>query len=156
MAKSDDSSSEKTELLLNLSLSTESNWEILVNTGDKNFLSKIKNFLSGNEQLKIENVKFGCDALIACAKKIPDLLIIDEKLPDIPSEMVIKSLKRSNELKNIKILYCIISSKANDVSDLEVDDYVNKNDLDKSCLKKKINSLLYTSSLPSYHLPTLF
>ena len=154
MAKSEDRSSEKAELLLDLSLSAESNWEILITTGDKYFLSTIKNLLSGDEQIKIENVKFGCDALIACAKKIPDLLIIDEELPDIPSEMVITCLKRSDELKKIKILYCLKSSKTNAISDLGADDYINKVDIEKSCFLKKVNSLLYTSSLHSYHPPT--
>ncbi len=143
-------------MFLNLSLSTESTLDVLVASCDEKFLSIIKPLLSSDEQIRIDTVKSGCDTLIACAKMLPDVLILDEEIPDISPKTMIKCLKKDTDLKNIKIVYCYESSETtnnSDLKDLEINDYFNKADIDNSFLQKKLQSLLYTSSPTSHHQP---
>jgi len=152
-------SSDNAEMFLNLTLSTELTLDVLVASCDEKFLSMIESLLSSDEQIRIFTVKSGCDTLIACGKMPPDVLIIDEEIPDISPKTMINCLKKDTDLKNIKIVYCYESSETtnnsnSDLKDLEIDDYFNKANIDNTFLQKKLQSLLYTSSPPSHHQPT--
>ena len=118
---------------------------IILITSDEVLLSLIHKTFANYKRIKIEKVTFGCDALILCSKEPPDLLIIDEELPDISGAEVVKSLKRMEELKNIKILYFFKSDKISDILEWGVDEYISKDTIDKVVLAKKVNSLLKIS-----------
>ncbi len=78
--------------------------KILLGTPDDRFFSLYQKVLSGDSRVKLERVNFGSDVLVRCSKDHPDLLIIDEDLPDIPCAEVIKSLRRMEDQSNLKIL----------------------------------------------------
>ena len=128
---------------------------ILLATSDEALLSLVHKTFADDERIKIEEVTFGCDALILSSKKSPDLLLIDEELPDISGAKVVKSLKRIEELKNIKILYFSKPYETDNCLKLGVDKCITKDTLDKSDLTRGINSLLNIpeSSLTTYPLP---
>ena len=134
------------KLLLDLSISDKSQEGIIVVTTDEKLLEAIDTFSPSDENIVIKKVASGCDALVVCARNNPDLLIIDDNLPDIPSESVINCLRRDENLKNVKILIYLSSSHADVKPDLKFDDYILRDELDPAFLMRKIHSLLYTSS----------
>lgn len=85
--------------------------KILLGTVDDNLFSLVQRILSEDDRVEVERAIFGGDALIRCSKILPDLLIIDEELSDIPSAEVIRSLRRMGELQNLKI-FCFTKSGA--------------------------------------------
>jgi excisionase family DNA binding protein len=79
---------------------------VLLGTSDGRIAALCQKIFSEDERIKVDQVSFGCDVLIKCSKEPPALLVIDEEMPDIPTEEVIKSLRRIKELKDLKILCC--------------------------------------------------
>lgn len=69
-----------------------------------------------NERLKVEVTTQGTDALIACSKNTPDLLIISDDLADVDASRVVKSLRRRGGPKNMKMLCCLTTSSAEDAT----------------------------------------
>jgi len=129
----------------NISRANRIKERIILITSDEALLSLVRKTFANNKWIGIEKVKFGCDALILCSKEPPDLLIIDEELPDISGVEVIKSIKRMDELKNVKILCFSKSDKTGNFLKLGVDKCIMKDALDKVDLKRRINSLLKIS-----------
>ena len=78
--------------------------KVLIGTSDELLFSLLQNIFSEGKRVQLDRVGFGCDVLIRCSKDHPNLLMIDEALPDIPSTEVIKSLRRLEENKDLKIL----------------------------------------------------
>jgi len=128
---------------------------ILLVTSDEALLSLVHKTFADDERIKIKKVTFGCDALILSSKRTPDLLLIDEELPDISCAEVVKSLKRIEELKNIKILCFLKSDKADSLLKLGVNECIMKDTLDKVNLTRRVNSLMNIpeSRLTTYPLP---
>ena len=78
--------------------------KVLLVTADRGLISLLQETCSDHKRIMLKTAEFGCDALITCARESPDALIIDENLPDIPSTEVIKSLRRSEEHRALKII----------------------------------------------------
>ena len=134
---------EEIDSLINVTLDDENSWEIVLNTSDGYLYSLMKELYLDNYNIKIDHTFFGSDTLIKCAKNIPDLLVIDEEITDIPCTAVIKCLKRNEDLKEIKILCCAKSEHAELVYDWGADDFFIKDNLNKLYLLKKVISLLH-------------
>jgi len=125
--------------------------KILLVTSDEALLSLVHKTFADDERIKIGKATFGCDALILSSKKAPDLLLIDEELPDISGVEVVKSLKRIEELKNIKILCFLKSEKTDNLLKMGADECIMKDALDKIELTRRVNSLL---NIPESRLTT--
>lgn len=69
---------DEVELLLNLSLTAESNWHVIVGSSDREMTGKLKDLFE-NESIVLENFENGPDILVETAYKKPDLLI--ERIP---------------------------------------------------------------------------
>lgn len=78
--------------------------KVLIVTADRGLISHLQETFSDDKRIMLKTAEFGCDALITCAREFPDALIIDENLPDIPSIEVVKSLRRSEEHRALKII----------------------------------------------------
>jgi hypothetical protein len=78
--------------------------KILLGTADDNLHSLVQRTFADDERVEIEKVAFGGDVLIRASKTHPDLLIIDEELPDIACAEAIRALRRMEELQDLKIL----------------------------------------------------
>jgi len=136
---------EQISMLLDFTISTENKWVIILATPDKKLLSWIRGIFSDDERIVIESTEYGCDALVLCSRKSPDLLIVDEEIPDISGEKVIDCVKRMEELKNIKVLCCLKSRENGMYPDWGADDYFTKYVLEKVYLLRKVNTMLYTT-----------
>jgi CheY-like chemotaxis protein len=76
---------------------------ILLASPDENLLL-LEGIFSGDTRVEIKRITFGGDVLILCSKERPDLLILDENLPDLSCGEVVKSLRRAEETKDLPIL----------------------------------------------------
>jgi CheY-like chemotaxis protein len=86
----------------NLSLQKK---RILVGTSDDHLFSQFQRTLSEDGRVELERADFGGDVLISCSKTLPDLLILDEELADIPCMEIIRSLRRmTTDQPGLKIL----------------------------------------------------
>jgi CheY-like chemotaxis protein len=115
--------------------------KILIGTADEQLFSVLQNVFSDGRNIQLDRVGFGCDILIRCSKDHPDLLIIDEDLTDIPSSEVIKSLRRLEENKDLKILCCTKTSDTSQCLDWGADEAVARDALEDE-LTVKVQSLL--------------
>ncbi len=123
--------------------------KILIGTSDEQLYSVLQKFFPDGRNIQLDRVSFGCDILIRCSKDHPDLLIVDEDLPDIPSAEVIKSLRRLEENKDLKILCCSKSSDTQQCLEWGADEAVARDSLENE-LASKVQPLL---NLPEDHAP---
>jgi excisionase family DNA binding protein len=115
---------------------------VLLGTPDERIATLVDKIFSEDERIKVDRVSFGCDVLIKCSKEPPALLVIDEELPDIPTEKVIKSLRRMKEQKDLKILCCSRTLKTNRCLDWGADEALTKDGFNQDDLPNKLYSLL--------------
>jgi CheY-like chemotaxis protein len=120
--------------------------KILIGSSDERLFALVQKAFAKDGRVQLESIGYGCDVLIGCSKERPDLLIIDEELPDVSSTDIMKSLRRMEELKDIKIL-CF--AKKADKRPLEWGaDAVLSKDSPEGELAKKVYSLLEISEKP--------
>jgi len=121
---------------------------VVVGTSDEHLKNAIQQSLKGIESIEFDHVLFGTDALVHCAKRRADLLIIDDRLPDISGEEVIKAVRRTREHGEPKIIYCVFDSVAATLSDTEVYLVHVSKKLNKALLKEKILAALELTHYP--------
>jgi len=137
---------DEVQILLTLSTSTDSNWEVIVASPDEQLFSLIKDIFVDDPLVKVASVQNGCDFLVTCAREIPDLVIIDEALPDIPFGEIVRCIKRNTFLKNIKV-FCNLNTIAPSEIDFSgADDFISPDNYEKIYISRKVNSLLYRST----------
>jgi len=111
---------------------------ILLASADPKLVSIVQKAFSDDESFKVERVEFGCDALYLSSKERPELMIIDESLPDIPAAEIVKSLKRLDENNELKIICCInADGDTSTWTELGVDECLTKDTIDEELLSKK-------------------
>ena len=120
--------------------------KILLGTSDEQTLASIQKILSGDGRVQMERVPFGSDVLFRCPQEHPDLLIIDEELPDIPSSEVIKSLRRRGEQKDLKILCLAKTKNTQPCLEWGANEALPKEGLEEQAVEKKIYGLLEISA----------
>jgi len=116
-----------------------SKYLVLLCSQDKHLKSLINQSFPPEGIIKISETASIYDALIMCTRTPPELLIIDD---DFSCTEIVKSLKRQEELKNIKILCCLKTYNSNRMTEINADDYLFKDILDKTSLVNKIRTLL--------------
>lgn len=79
---------------------------VLVSTADQELTGTVDDLIGSDHRIHVDNSAQGSDTLIACSKNTPDLLIIDDQLPDLRASHVVKSLRKYVDMEQIKILYC--------------------------------------------------
>ena len=121
---------------------------VVAGTSDEHLKNAIQQCLKGIESLEFEHVLFGTDALVQCSRRRADLLIIDNKLPDISGEEVIKAVRRRRENADLKIVYCNFDSEAAMLSDPEVYEVHVGEEINQTLLKEKILAALELSHHP--------
>jgi len=116
---------------------------ILLVSADAKMASAVQRAFADDESFKLERVEFGCDALYLCSKERPELMIIDESLPDIPASDVVKSLKRVDDHKDLKIICCVADEGSMpEWAQLGIDECLTKDSLDEATLSKKVCRIL--------------
>ncbi|MBI4774884.1 MAG: helix-turn-helix domain-containing protein [Deltaproteobacteria bacterium] len=121
---------------------------VVVGTSDEQLQNAIQQSLKGIDSIEFDHVLFGTDALLHCSKRRADLLVIDDRLPDISGEEVIKAVRRTKEHGEVKIVYCTFDSEAVTLSDSEVYVVHVGKKLNKSLLKEQILAALELTHHP--------
>ena len=120
--------------------------KVLLVEDEKSIVTLIKYNLE-KEGFKVFCAETGEDALKIIKEKIPDLVILDWMLPDLPGVEVCRQIKKDKKLKNIPILILTAKGEPDDkIKGLEVgaDDYVTKPFNNKELLLR-IKSLIKRS-----------
>ena len=123
--------------------------KILVGTADDELFSLVQRVFSEGRKIQLERVGFGCDVLIRCSKEHPDLLIVDEELPDIPSQEVIRSLRRLEDQKDLKVLCLAKTVDPQQCVEWGADEGVRRDAAEEE-LAQKVQFLI---NLPEDHTP---
>ncbi len=119
--------------------------EILLGTADDRLFSRFQKIFGKDDRVKVERENYGGDVLVSCSKERPDLLVIDEELLDIPTAEVIRSLRRREEQKRLKILCLTGGQNAKRALGWGADEAFRKETLDQKDLIERIYSLLELS-----------
>ena len=121
---------------------------ILQVTADKNLQNLLASVLSVDPRLAVEKVEYGCDALMAISSSLHDLMIIDEDLPDIACQEIIKSLHRTRNRTTPNILCCSTRSGEETCLSWGATKSMVKAYVKESTLKETIYSLLELAEEP--------
>lgn len=116
--------------------------KILLGTSDEQILAAFHKVISGDDRIQVDRAAFGCDVLVGSSRSRVDLLLIDEHLPDISTAEVIKSLRRMEEQKDLKILCTARLENAEQCSSWGADEVLVKDALDERTLAEKVYGLL--------------
>jgi len=76
---------------------------ILAAAGDA-LAPTVARIAAADRRIALETVRSGSQALILCARRVPDLLIVEEGLPDVDCDQVIRALKEQPETSGVTIL----------------------------------------------------
>jgi hypothetical protein len=134
------------DILLNLSISSDTNWEIVICSSNEWLLALVSDLFIDDPQVSIKSCGNICDLIITLATDVPDLLIIDDKLPSASVKELVNCIRRTEFLKKIKIFYNLTSPPSIVEKVLEVDEYFSQDNLDKIYISRKLNSRLYQST----------
>lgn len=115
---------------------------ILVGSSDDQFFSLLQKTLSEDDRVALERVVFGGDVLIGCSKEHPDLLVLDEELPDISSMEIIRSLRRTENQQALKILCAGKVPSVRRCLDWGADEALEKESLSRDELAKMVYAFL--------------
>jgi CheY-like chemotaxis protein len=111
---------------------------ILVGSSDDQLFSLLQRTLSEDDRVELERVVFGGDVLIWCSKENPDLLVLDEELPDISSMEIIRSLRRTDNQQALKIICAGKGRSVRRCLDWGADEVLGKESLSREELAKTI------------------
>ena len=115
---------------------------ILVGSPDDQLFSLFQRTLSEDNRIELERVIFGGDVLISCSKVRPDLLVLDEELPDISSMEIIRSLRRMGDQQALKIIGAGKVRSVRRCLDWGADEVLGKETLNREELAKTIYTFL--------------
>ncbi len=114
---------------------------ILLGSPDETFQHLISQTFAQDNRINLEITSSGYDALIKCSQNPPDLFIIDEEMSDIYCAELVKSLKRTDFNKSLKILCCLKDYDPAKIDKIKADDYIVKNKFTETDLIHKIKYL---------------
>lgn len=118
--------------------------EIFLGTSDESLLALFQKILSEDERVEIKRFGFGAEMLMRYSQDPPDLLIIDEALPDLPCSEVVRTLRRMEGQEGPKIL-CIARAAGSKLFVELGEEVMEKDNLDPIRLKKRLYALLEMS-----------
>jgi len=118
---------------------------ILLGSNDKQLQFLMRKTFSDDDRINVHEVTSGYDVLIICSKTQPDLLIIDEELPDISFKEAVKSLRRLDKQKKLKVLCCLKKYNHDEIIEIGADDCIAKDNMETDDLSYRISTLLNIS-----------
>ncbi len=123
------------------SMVMEKKW-VLLGTTDDELFSLFQKIFDEDNRVKLERESYGGDVLVWCSRGRGDLLVIDEDLSDIPSAEVIRTLRRQEEQKGLKIVFITRKQKAKQGLQWGADVVFRREGLDQKELRRRLYSLL--------------
>jgi hypothetical protein len=128
--------------------------QVLSGTSEKALAQLIKQTLAKDERIDLQLFPQGCDLLIACSKTPPDLLIIDDTLPDINFRDIIKSLAKLEDRQKIRILCLCHQQSLDDCEKMGIDKCLKVKELDRDKLLATADLMLGLSRHKKLHIET--
>ena len=128
------------------SIADDSQKRILLGSNNKDIQSIINKTFDDDEQFKIELVSSGYDALIKCSQLHPDVLLLDNNLPDLDCSRAIQTIKSNQDISDINVICISESTDLCKSKSCDVDDYIARQNLEGKIIKNKISKLLGISS----------
>ena len=74
---------------------------------DSSVIRKVASRILGGSDLFVQEAATGDDALVMCATQMPDIIIVDSRLPDIAAEDLIRQLATLNSFVKPHIVVCM-------------------------------------------------
>jgi hypothetical protein len=112
--------------------------KVLLGTPDEHLLAMVQKVLMEDDRIDVEQVAYGGDVLVQCAKDHPALLIVDEEISDIPCAEVIRSLRRGEEPQALKIVCLTKSRNVRRCTEWGADEGVAKEGIEREDFRQKL------------------
>jgi hypothetical protein len=138
---------DEVDLLLDVSLSADTAWSVVAATSDNDLKEVLGRLFEGDRDIRLITADTGCDALVACARSNPDMIIIDHDITDIPPLVLASYLRAHGEFGTSRILAAGSSAGAVDIPGPAGDDWYDKRENDPAVLSRKIRNLFDIPSM---------
>jgi len=115
---------------------------VVLASTDGKLRAAVDEAIANDKRVALAVVALGTDTLIACSRTTPQLLVLDERLPDLPCSQVIGSLRKQEEQRLLRILCCLGATNQETARSWGADDYLSISDgfQGKSCGAGSTNS----------------
>lgn len=115
--------------------------QLVLGTQDAGLKEFVQNYIGRDQQFSLRAVESGYDLLVQCSKSPPDLLIVDDELPNLNSEEAVQSFKKLSGNKT-RIL-CILSKQDPEkVMAIDADEFLYKDTMTPDGFLRKLMNLL--------------
>jgi CheY-like chemotaxis protein len=114
------------------------NVKVLVVDDEVDFCYFVQKNLMHEEMFDVITATNGKDGIELAASELPDIILLDLVMPDMPGEDVAAALKENPATANIPILYITALATKNDIVDREDDKIGNNYILPKPVRTKKL------------------
>jgi CheY-like chemotaxis protein len=115
---------------------------VLLGTPDDDLFSLFQKFFEDDGKVKVEREEQGAEVLAQCSKGRPDLLVIDEELPDMSGAELIRTLRGQKGQKGVKIVCITRRRKAKLGLRWGADEAFGREAFGQKEVKRKVYSLL--------------
>ena len=116
-------------------------------TTDSGLKKLFQSFIDNFQDITYKEYGNGCDLIISMTIYPPDIVIVDNSLPDISETNLIKAIQRSITVKNTCIIGCYNTYEEAGEVKLLVDELLIKKDLNLSELKNIIMSKMKNADM---------
>jgi len=113
---------------------------VVLASTDGKLRAAVDEAIANDKRVALAVVALGTDTLIACSRTTPQLLVLDERLPDLPCSQVIGSLRKQEEQRLLRILCCLGATNQETARSWGADDYLSISD---GFQGKELRSRLY-------------
>lgn len=107
---------------------TQSNASILI-IDDDQAIGEMLNSYFEVQGYQVSTVNWGEDGLNACVEKIPDIVLLDIRLPDLDGYEIVKRLKNNRRTQSVPIIFLTEKRQREDRLrglSMQVEDYITK------------------------------
>lgn len=87
--------------------------QLVLRSSGQDLTGLVESVISGDRRIKIEVVERGSEALIICARRPTDVLILDDAATDISCPDIIRSLRELDSRHKLAVLCCLRESDLN-------------------------------------------
>ncbi|PKO06385.1 MAG: hypothetical protein CVU41_06590 [Chloroflexi bacterium HGW-Chloroflexi-3] len=107
---------------------TQSNASILIIDDDQEIGEMLNSYFEV-QGYQVSTINWGEDGLIACLEKIPDIVLLDIRLPDLDGYEIVKRLKKNRRTQSVPIIFLTEKRQREDRLrglSMQVEDYITK------------------------------
>lgn len=117
--------------------------QVVLRSERSDLIEAMEAILAGDRRIKLDRAARGSDALIACARKVTDLLILDDAPTDIACADIIRALRNLDEWHKMAVLCCLRHSTPQQASLWGADEILPVSELGTDEPKARLYELLH-------------